>query len=347
MFGINLTDYDRRVYEEELADFLPPRMIDAHVHIYRASMLKDKPETQKGCVTWPHLVAPDLTIEDMEKSFEQMFPGKEVKAVLMGHPACRLDEVNEYALSCAKSRSLPALYCTNWNTPVEEIRSALDMGFVGIKPYLNHVPSYLPADEVRIFDYLPPEHLRLMDETGGIVMLHIPRPKRLRDPVNLAQMLEINDKYPNAKVIIAHVGRAYVKEDFGDAFEVLRDAKNLYYDFTANTLDLAMEKVIEMAGSDRVLFGSDMPITKMRMYRIDEDGHYVNVVPRGLYGDVSYDKNMKETDETEITTFMYEELRAFRRAALTLGLSREEVASILCDNAARLFGLDFFNKSNS
>ena len=35
MFGVNVTDYDRKVYEEELADFLPDNILDAHVHIYK------------------------------------------------------------------------------------------------------------------------------------------------------------------------------------------------------------------------------------------------------------------------------------------------------------------------
>ena len=88
------------------------------------------------------------------------------------------------------------------------------------------------------------------------------------------------------------------------------------------------------------MFGSDMPITKMRMYRIVEDGHYINVVPRGLYGDVSYDRNMRETDETKITTFMYEELLAFKRAAEELHLTKDEIQGILGGNGAKLFGIE-------
>lgn len=341
MLGLNVTDYDRKVYEEELKDFLPDRIFDCHVHLYNV------PEklADRGVVTWPQIVAPDAFIEDIELSFKQMFPDKEVKQVVFGMPTCELKPVNEYTLDCAKSRKLPALYCTNWDTSVDELKKAISDGFVGIKPYLNNSPSYIPANEIRIFDFLPPAHMDYMNEIGGIVMLHIPRKLRLRDPINLAQMLEINDRWPNAKVIIAHVGRAYVEEDFGNAFEVLKDAKNLYYDFTANVLDTAIENVIRMAGTKRVLFGSDMPITKMRMYRIAEDGHYVNVVPRGMYGDVSGDKNMKEVDDSShITTFMYEELRALKRAALRLGLTKADIADIMCNNTARLFGVDFFNK---
>ena len=340
MFGVNVTDYDRQVYEEELRDFLPDTIIDVHVHIYKQEMQRHSAADRKGCVNWPHMVAPDLTIEDMKQSYLQMFPGKNVRAVIMGMPSCRLPEVNEYVLGCSKQEGLPALYCTNWDTPADEIRAAMKAGFYGIKPYLNNSPSYIPANEVRIFDFLTHEHLKVMDELGGIVMLHIPRSLRLRDPVNLAQMMEIEEKYPNAKIIIAHIGRAYVPGDIGDAFETLKHTKNMKFDFTANTLTLAMVKCIEAVGTKRLMFGSDMPITKMRMYRICEDNHYVNVVPRGAYGDVSGDPNMKEVDDaSHMTTFMYEELRAFKRCAEELKLSREDVCDILCNNTARLFNM--------
>ena len=102
-----------------------------------------------------------------------------------------------------------------------------------------------------------------------------------------------------------------------------------------------MEKCIETAGAERVMFGSDMPITKMRMYRVTEGGRYQNVVPRGMYGDVSGDPNMRETDEKDITTFMYEELRAFKRCSEKLRLSRSEIEAILCRNGAELFGVKF------
>ena len=42
MFGVNVTDYDRKVWEEELCDFLPDNIVDAHVHIYKVeNMLKE------------------------------------------------------------------------------------------------------------------------------------------------------------------------------------------------------------------------------------------------------------------------------------------------------------------
>ena len=111
------------------------------------------------------------------------------------------------------------------------------------------------------------------------------------------------------------------------------------FDFTANTLSLAMEECVKAVGTKRLMFGSDLPITKMRMYRTTENGFYYNNVPRGLYGDISGDPHMRETDETDITNFMYEELLAFKDCAEKLKLSKSEVEDILANNASSLFGI--------
>ena len=55
-------------------------------------------------------------------------------------------------------------------------------------------------------------------------MLHIPRNKRLKDPVNLAQLLEIEKNYPRIKMIVAH-GMSILYGRCGDAFEVLAETK--------------------------------------------------------------------------------------------------------------------------
>ena len=98
-----------------------------------------------------------------------------------------------------------------------------------------------------------------------------------------------------------------------------------------------MQKLFESISSDRILFGTDMPISKMRMYRIEENGTYMNVVPRGLYGDVSNDPHMKESDEENITTFVYEELLALKRAANAVGYTHDDIEKLMYKNAEKLF----------
>ena len=200
MFGMQETAYDKKVYSEQLAGFLPDRMIDVHVHIWKKGM-KETANRHSGVVSWPDLVAADCSIEDLLASYATMFPGKTVRPVLMTNPSADLERANPYVLECARKENLPALYCIKPQTPLEEIRQAFADGFCGIKPYLNHSPAYIPADEIRIYDFVTPAQFALMDELGGVVMLHIARPGRLADPLNLAQLMEIDEKYPRAKAV--------------------------------------------------------------------------------------------------------------------------------------------------
>ena len=77
-----------------------------------------------------------------------------------------------------------------------------------------------------------------------------------------------------------------------------------------------------------MVFGSDLPVVRMRMRRNCEKGFYVNLVPPGLYGEVSDDPHMHEVGEeegTRLSFFMYEELLAFRQAAEAVGLGAKEI----------------------
>ncbi|OHB65637.1 MAG: hypothetical protein A2Y76_04400 [Planctomycetes bacterium RBG_13_60_9] len=113
----------------------------------------------------------------------------------------------------------------------------------------------------------------------------------------------------------------------------------MMFDISANTNATVFEQLIGAVGPRRILFGSDLPITRMRMRRICEGGNYVNLVPKGLYGDVSDDKHMREVDGEQaeaLSFFLYEEIDAFRRAAQAVGLTRQEIEAVFYSNAARL-----------
>ncbi len=332
---IQLTDYDRKVYETELRDFLPKEFIDCHVHVYEEHFpFRNK---KGGGSRWPSRVHGALPTEELIENFKILFPENKVTPLIFGACGRDIPTVNEYVKNKGAEHEFPTLYRTDAEMSAEFLEEEVKKGgFLGLKPYLNGRPMYIPAKETRIFDFLPKEHLEVCDRNGLIVMLHIPRDKRLRDEVNLAQLMEIEEKYPNLKLIVAHIGRAYAKEDIGDAFEILKNTKNMVFDFTANVCDDAIEACIKAVGPKRLLFGSDLPIAFMRMYRIVEDGVYKNVVPRGLYGDVSDDPHMLESDETDITLMIYEQIRALKRVAEKLNLSAADVEDIMFGNAKRL-----------
>lgn len=339
-----VTDYDREIYEKELKDFLPEKMFDVHTHVWLDKFIADeKREKQDGVVTWPTLVALDDSVEDLQETYRLMFPGKKVTALMFSTGASldASDVANNYVSECAKKSGWHALYYSRPEQSADELEMKIRTGgFLGLKSYLNLAPKYIPASEVRIFDFFPKHQLARMNELGAIVMLHIPRDGRLKDPVNLEQILEFKREFPNVRLIIAHVGRAYTVGDVSNAFtDYLNKAPDLMYDFSANCCEYAITEVIRNAGAKHVMYGNDMPILRMRTHRIEENGTYINLVPPKIYGDPKQDPHLREVSEEEakrITFFAYEELLAFKRACETLNLSRQDIEDIMYNNAANL-----------
>ena len=336
-----VTANDRRIYEEELKDFLPDKIFDVHCHV---NLEKHKPVEvvkpgEKRTVTWPSLVAKQNSIEDLQETYELFFPGKDCKALMFSNCGPG-DDVNEYVSESSKKSGFPALYYSHPNQSAEEIeRRIREGGFLGLKSYLDLAPKYLPGNEIRVFDFFPKHQLAKLNEMGAICMLHIPRDGRLKDPVNLHQILEIRREFPNVRLIVAHIGRAYTKEDVGDAFDYLTQEPETMYDFCANCCEYAITELIRRVGPKHVMFGLDLPILRMRTHRIEENGTYINLVPPGLYGDPSQDPHLREVSEEEaekITFFAYEELLSLKRAAKTLGLSKEDIEDIMYNNAVNL-----------
>lgn len=332
---VKLTDYDRYVYEKELKPFLPYEFIDCHTHIWK----KDFPfeGSSNGGSTWTRKVAEYLEAEELLNSYKILFPKNKVTPLVFGSCSRHIPTCNAYVSEKAQKLKFPTLLRTSYDMSPDYLEQEVkEGGFLGLKPYLSNCPPYIPSAEIRVFDFLPKEHLEAANKNGWIVMLHIPRSKRLRDQVNIAQIMEIEEKYPNLKLIVAHIGRAYAKEDIGNAFDILKNTKNLVFDFTANVCDDAIKACIEAVGTKRLLFGSDLPIAFMKMYRIVENGEYFNVVPRGLYGDVTGEPHMRETDNKDVTFMIYEQILAFKRVAADMKLSDNAIENIMFLNSKRI-----------
>ena len=335
---------DRRIYEEELKDFLPPKMIDIHCHVWLyelSSVGKPRPGEPVRTVAWPYLIAKDNSIEDLQESYRLFFPDKQVTPLFFASTnRDTADACNNYCRECVEKTGYPALYYSMPEQSGEEVERKITEGhFYGLKSYLNLAPNYIPVEEIRVFDFFPKHQLKKLNEMGALMMLHIPRSGRLKDPVNIAQILEIKREFPRIRLMIAHIGRAYCKDDVGDAFERLAEADDLMFEFTANTNEHVMTKLLEAVGPKRVMFGSDLPVLRMRMHRIEENGTYINLVPPGLYGDPSLDPHLREVSPAEgekLTYFMYEEILAFKKAAQNVGLSAADVERVFYGNAKEL-----------
>lgn len=348
LFAVN--EYDKKYYEENLFNFLPDTFIDCHTHVWLKEM-HDEENTAAAkfgsrSQLWPRLVSEDNSIEDLRETNQLLFPGKTVINAIYGDPIVTIDRKwnNAYVAENANKYNYPALYLSHPSQSAEELEKEVkaDPVFKGIKVYLQFSPSYIPDDEIRIYDFLPKKHLEVCNRNKWVVQLHIARPKRLADPVNYIQLREIEEGFPDLQLSVAHLGRAYADGDVGDAFEYLKNTKKTVWDFTANTNDHVIEQVLTYFGPERLMYGSDFPIFRMKARRTVENGFYINEVPEGEFPkeSIAADRHMRAIPYPEakkITFFIYEEMMACKMACERLGLGRKDIDNIFYGTAARVF----------
>ncbi|MBP3634656.1 MAG: amidohydrolase family protein [Oscillospiraceae bacterium] len=342
---LDVKPYDKWYYETVLKPFLPQKFIDCHAHVW-LNAFHNEGSMREGSQLWPRMVASENSVEDLNETNRLLFPDNQVISTLYSDAIVTIDreKSNEYVAQKAKENGFPALYLSHPGQSVEELERKVlaHPEFKGLKVYLQFAPAYIPADEIRIYDFLPHEHLALANKHKWVVQLHIARPKRLADPVNYYQLLEIEQQYPDLQLLVAHLGRAYANEDLGDALDFLKHTEKMVWDFTANTNDYVMEKVLEYFGSERFIYGTDFPIFRMKARRTVENGFYINEVPEGEFpkSAIASDSHMREIpfpEAEKITFFIYEQINACRMACERLGLGKQDVEKIFWSNSARIF----------
>ena len=324
---------DLPFYQRYLDGFLPERIIDVHTHAGRMAQV-DRAIAPPAF--WADRICAAMPMESLATIHATIFPGKQVRAVSFAFPRRNvlLDEANAYIGRMAREQGGWGLLVTKPSWSAEQVLERVQAGgHRGLKPYF-YLVDHVPQDKVTILDCLPHHHLRLANERGWVVMLHIPRPGRLADASNIAQIKQISVTYPNIKLIIAHIGRAYCPRYAIEGFAELRGCKNLLYDFSANCSQPVMEMLINEVGPQRILFGTDLPIVLLRMRRECEGDRYVNYVRRTRFIDAQTRRD--PVNEDTFTFLVYEQIAAFRRAAENAGLSRDDIKDVFCGNAERL-----------
>ena len=255
----------------------------------------------------------------MRDNFQMLFPEQRVSALVFGYVTRETDvEVNNrYVLDGISDprNDAVALFVTRPEYDPSVIEQAISgQGFLGIKPYPDLSPQ--KSLEVSVYDFLPREHLEVLDRLGGIVMLHIPRVGRLADPDNIREVLEIADEYPGARLIVAHVGRAYcLPTARPDARFAGREDFSLIYRKHEPRRDRACAQ--DRKGPTG-FFRQRPPIMLMRHQNTTARLHQ-------LHG-WAYHGTRTERPEIEQTPFfLYEGVRALITAVKRLGMGRDMV----------------------
>jgi hypothetical protein len=318
-----------RIFEEELDGFLPRRILDFHVHVFPPGVL---PEGEL-CSCAGHPIA-QYDLRDLARDMQEVYPGRETSAVCFGMPNPAYDRTrnNDYvAEQCDRLRFFPLrLFDPIEDTP-ERLREDLVAGrFLGLKPYLDYVRKPDP-NQVEIHEMLPAWAMEIVNDLGRIVMLHIPRKGRLADPLNQAQVVELCERYPRARIVLAHAGRAYFLKNIVGHLERLKGVPNLYFDVAMLNHWEVLEHLFREIDPLRILYGTDIPIALApgKSVEINDQYTYVTPVPWELSISDGHGKLV-------FTSFLYEELRAIKKAVERLGLGRDFVERVFFENGTTL-----------
>ena len=139
----------------------------------------------------------------------------------------------------------------HFNAALDEINRCLDAGMVGIKLYNQYRindPAVFPVIELAIERNVP-----ILQHAGK------PGPEGFKRQPNISwgtHFAEVNERYPEAMIIHAHIVGG---GDWEYTVRAMRDGSpNLYCDVSGSNLDDgAVEYAVSELGAARILFGTD------------------------------------------------------------------------------------------
>jgi hypothetical protein len=144
----------------------------------------------------------------------------------------------------------------NPHYPVAELIAELDRcisaGMLGVK--LHPDMHQCPVDDTRyrpVWEYANEHHLPLLSHTGT----------GGRNPVKTFEKLA--EMYPNVSIILGHSG--FGSEGAQQSIEAALKFPNIYPEITGSVVVYGtLERMVNRAGADRVLFGTDIPFLDPR-----------------------------------------------------------------------------------
>lgn len=327
-------DADRRIFEQELNDFLPRRIFDVHAHLFDAGCFV--PSTKLPPKSCYRRFGGSFTREQYQGWADAWLPGRILHVNSFGHPSAETDRARSatYTGTISDNRRFFGMRLVAPHDPAAAIEASLrEHALIGYKPYLNYV-DWKPSDEVTIDDMLPAAQMELAERLGLIITLHIPRAERLADPINQAQMTALCRRYPRATFIFAHIGRAYYLNNVIGRLDGLAACPNAYLDTAMVNHEGVLEYTFRHFPRERILFGSDAPIALLRGKSVEINNQYAYLMGEDyLIGTAIVDTAHAVT----FTTFFYEQLRGIRLAAARAGLTAAEVERLFFGNAHDLF----------
>jgi predicted TIM-barrel fold metal-dependent hydrolase len=325
---IHFTDHDLQIWEEELKEFVPARVFDAHIHLFNPEHMQSTEST------WSY-----ADLRTIQRWAKRLYPGREVHFLVLGTPATGhdVDAHNHWAIEQVQRD--PQSRMNRLVTPqcsTDDIRrDVTDHGFLGLKPYRIYSTTG-DIHQCRIREFLTPDQMELANDLGLWVTMHLSRFHGCADEWNLTDLEEYTThRYPNIKWILAHCARSFTYWPIREAVDRLRDLPNIWYDLSAVTDVRPLITLFTKEDSRRILYGSDgVDATYFH-------GQYVALGRAWQSLDTSrFELQFPHCDGRAILA-IYEQLLSMKQAADIAGLSTDDVDNIFWRNATAAFDVEF------
>lgn len=318
---------DREFFERELATFVPDKVFDAHSHVWFDGEVLFKVPGLDGSVgshEYLHLMA-------------DLHPGRRMAALFlsfaMGDRPESADRMNAWVgEQVGHHPDFRGEFFVRPDDDPEWVRQeARRLGLHGLKCYHWFSPSK-PTWEASIPEYLPERFVKVADEEGWVITLHVVRSRACADPDNLYWIRRYCEQYPNMRLILAHSARGFQPAHNLERLAELCGLDNLYFDTSANCEPFAHQVILRLFGSRKLMYGADLPISHHR-------GRSVAVADSFLFLDEKMPIWKLSHTAIEPVLLGLEHLRSLKWACWSERLNDQAVEDIFWNNAAQLLGV--------
>jgi predicted TIM-barrel fold metal-dependent hydrolase len=324
-----LREYDQEFFAKELDSFVPDQIFDSHAHLYDVSHWSSRSLIEKG--------PPVVTLEEFRRQMEWITPRRRTTGLFFGAglSEAQYEASNRFvAVEVARDPDSRGQLIVSPKQDANQVRDRIkEHKFVGLKVY-HTFASRTPTWEAEVKEYLTEEHMRVAHEEGLSITLHMVRARAMADPANQAQIRFYCEKYPNARMILAHAARGFNPHHTIEGIRALAGLRNVWCDSSAVTEAGGLEAIIEALGHDRLLWGSDFPISHFRGRCVAIGDEFL-----WLYENTLDWNSVAGYAQIRPLFVAHESLRALKLAAARLHLSDSQIEDIFCMNGLRLFGL--------
>lgn len=314
---------DREFFDRELKSFLPDRIFDAHTHLWHADHAQPENAVAVGGMA------------EYRQAMQDLHPGRATAGLFIPFPTPRTDAAKAGRWIADQIIGNPLCrgeYLIRPTDDPEQVRQSVrHLGLHGLKCY--HIySSHNPTWEADIPSYLPEPLIKVADEEGWVITLHMVKPRAAADESNIHWIRHYCRTYPNMKLILAHSARGFQPAHNWEGLPRLKGLDNLYFDTSANCESAAHAAIIRTIGHEKLMYGSDWHISHYR-------GRSVAAADSFLWLNEQSPVWGEKHARINPVLVGLEHLRSLKWACRSTGLTDSQIEDIFWNNAAKLFGI--------